>query len=69
MGGRHRLHYSNSAECSEINSIIVGLKLGYANANNIYGVSMYLFRKCPISYAMSTRARTGQSLVYVNVNC
>ena len=24
---------------------------------------MYLFRKCPISYTMSTRARTGQSLV------
>lgn len=27
-----------------------------------YSVSMYLFRKCPISYTMSTRARKGQSL-------
>lgn len=29
----------------------------------IYGVLMYLFSKCPISDAMSTRARTGQNLV------
>lgn len=28
------LDYSNEAECNEINSIIVGFKLGYENVNN-----------------------------------
>lgn len=32
--------------------------------STLYGVSMYIFRKCPISHAMSTSACTGQSLVY-----
>ena len=32
--------YSNSAECSEINSIIVSLKLGYANVNNFWCVDV-----------------------------
>ena len=30
-----RLDYSNKAECSEINCIIVGLKLGYVNVNTM----------------------------------
>lgn len=33
-----------------------------------YGVSTYLFRKCQITYAISTHARTGESLVHNEKN-
>ena len=37
-----QLDYSNSTECSEINSIIVGVKFRYTNVNNIRCFDVYI---------------------------
>lgn len=55
-----QLDYSNWGKCSKINSIIVGLYFCYVNVNNTVRRYIYFVN---VRYAMSTRARTGRSLV------
>lgn len=61
-----QIDYSYYAECSKVNNIIVGLKLGHVNVNNTVCRCIF-FVNNPISYAMSMSYATGQSLVLLKI--